>query len=128
MKAFLYFFILFFSMEINTGDKIRISFQKVREDIESLKNEMEGVKKVLLLKNNDILIIGKQALPFVKKWQKETKAKIRSRIIVAGDKLPKGRQFNLPGSHNEYNAMLAVVAARMCHVQDTKIKKALAGL
>ena len=77
-------------------------------------------------KNNDILIIGKQALPFVKKWQKETKAKIRSRIIVAGDKLPKGWQFNLPGSHNEYNAMLAVVAARMCHVQDTKIKKALA--
>src|SRR3989344_4914298 len=75
MKAFLYFFILFFSMEHDIDDKIKISFQKVREDIESLKNEIDGVKKVLLLKNNDILMLKEQI-----KVQNELISKLSSRI------------------------------------------------
>jgi UDP-N-acetylmuramoylalanine--D-glutamate ligase len=77
-------------------------------------------------KDTDILIAGKQSFQFIKKWQKENKEKMKTRIIVADDRMPKGWRFSLPGSHNEYNAMLAISVARMCNVPDTKIKKALA--
>jgi UDP-N-acetylmuramoylalanine--D-glutamate ligase len=72
-------------------------------------------------KSSDILISGKQPLQFIKKEF----GKIKSKVIVAGDKLPKGWKINLPGSHNEYNATLAVEATRACHVSDAKIKSAL---
>lgn len=75
ITTFLYFFILFFSMEQNIDDKIRISFQKVREDIESLKNEINEVRKVLLLKNNDILMLKEQI-----KAQNELISKLSNRI------------------------------------------------
>lgn len=57
---FLYLFILFLAMELNTDDKIKNSFIKVREDMESLKKEIEEIKKVLLMKNNDILMLKEQ--------------------------------------------------------------------
>lgn len=72
-------------------------------------------------KRDDLLVIGKQALPFIKKWG----GKIKSKIIISQEHLPKGWKFNLPGSHNEYNAMLAVEVARALSISDTKIKKAL---
>jgi UDP-N-acetylmuramoylalanine--D-glutamate ligase len=73
-------------------------------------------------KRGEVLIAGKQVLPFIKKWG----GKIKSEMIVGADKLPKGWKFNLPGLHNEYNAMLAVEVARSFSIPDIKIKKALA--
>ncbi len=73
-------------------------------------------------KKEDLLVVGKQALPFIEKWG----GKIKSKMIVGADKLPKGWKFNLPGFHNEYNAMLAVEVARSFSIPDIKIKKALA--
>jgi len=80
-------------------------------------------------KKNDFLIIGKQALPFIKKWQKKNKEKIKSKIIIGKERLPKLKnkrwKLNLPGVHNEYNAMLAVEVAGILSIPDAKIKKAL---
>lgn len=76
-------------------------------------------------KKEDLLIIGKQALPFIKKWQKKEN-KVKSKIILGEEKLPKGWKFILPGLHNEYNAMLAVEVARYLDISDQKIKKASA--
>jgi len=72
-------------------------------------------------KKDDLLIIGKQTLPFIKKWG----GKIKSKIIVPKDRLPQNWEFSLPGSHNEYNAMLAIEVARHFSISDAKIKKAL---
>jgi len=72
-------------------------------------------------KKNDLLIVGKQALSFMKKWSGE----IKSKIVTGKEKLPKGWKFNLPGLHNEYNAMLAIEVARAFSIPDIKIKKAL---
>jgi len=72
-------------------------------------------------KKEDTLIIGKQALSFVKKWA----GKAKSKIILSKDRLPKGWKFNLPGLHNEYNAMLSVEVARKIGIKDNVIKKAI---
>jgi len=77
-------------------------------------------------KKGDVLIIGRQVLPFIKKWQKENKEKIENKIITAKERLPKDLKFNLPGLHNEYNAELAIEVARLLNISDVKIKKALA--
>jgi UDP-N-acetylmuramoylalanine--D-glutamate ligase len=76
-------------------------------------------------KKDDLLIAGKQALPFIKKWGKESNQKVKSKMIVGKEKLPKGWKFGLPGAHNEYNAMLAVEAAKSFSIPDIKIRKAL---
>jgi len=73
-------------------------------------------------KKEDTLIIGRQALPFIKKWG----GKIESKMIVPEERLPRGWKFNLLGLHNGYNARLAVEVARLLSIPDTKIKKALA--
>jgi len=70
-------------------------------------------------KKSDLLIAGRQALPLIKK------EKIKSKIISPKDRLPRGWKFHLPGLHNEYNAMLAVEAARALKIPDKKIKNAL---
>lgn len=62
-------------MEIDIDDKIKNSFIKVREDINNLKQEIEEIKKVLLLKNNDILILKEQF-----KAQNELISKLLARI------------------------------------------------
>ncbi|MFA6177624.1 MAG: UDP-N-acetylmuramoyl-L-alanine--D-glutamate ligase [Candidatus Paceibacterota bacterium] len=77
-------------------------------------------------KKEAVLIVGKQAYPFIKKWQKENKEKIKSRIVVSPERLSKDWKFNLPGVHNEYNAGLAIEVARSLSIPDLKIKKALA--
>ena len=72
--------------------------------------------------NDNVLVAGRQALPFIIKWG----GKIKSKIIVPKGVLPKGWKFNLLGLHNEYNAMLAVEVARLFSISDGQIKKALA--
>ena len=73
-------------------------------------------------KKGDLLIVGKQAAPFVAKWG----GKIKSKIIITEEKLSKGWVFNLSGAHNEYNAQLAIEVSRQFSIPDVKIKKALA--
>lgn len=73
-------------------------------------------------KNGNILIVGKQTLPFIKKWGGKTK----SNIIVSEEGLPKGWKFSLPGLHNEYNASLSMEVAKSFSIPNAKIKKALA--
>lgn len=73
-------------------------------------------------REKDLLVAGKQALPFIKKWG----GKVKSKIIIPKERLSKNWKFNLPGIHNEYNAMLAVEVAKSLSVPDMKIKKALA--
>jgi UDP-N-acetylmuramoylalanine--D-glutamate ligase len=70
---------------------------------------------------DDLLVAGKQALPFIKKWG----GKIKGNMVIVKEKLPKGWKFNLPGAHNEYNAMLAVEVARHFSISDKEIKDAL---
>ncbi|HTE48945.1 MAG TPA: UDP-N-acetylmuramoyl-L-alanine--D-glutamate ligase [Candidatus Paceibacterota bacterium] len=72
-------------------------------------------------KKDDLLIVGSQALPFIKKWG----GKLASKIIVSKGRLPKGWKLNLPGIHNVYNAALALETARALSIPDVKIKKAL---
>ena len=72
--------------------------------------------------NDNVLIAGRQVLPFIVKWG----GKIKSKIIIPKSVLPKGWKFNLTGLHNEYNAMLAVEVARLFSISDRQIKKALA--
>jgi UDP-N-acetylmuramoylalanine--D-glutamate ligase len=72
-------------------------------------------------KKEDTFIVGKQALPFIKKWG----GALKSKIIIPKEKLPKGWKFNLPGAHNEYNAMLAIEVAKKFSIPDVEIKKAL---
>jgi len=72
-------------------------------------------------KQGDVLIAGAQVAPLIEK----SKQKIKSKIIITPEALPPGWEFNLPGSHNEYNAMLAVETARVLGIPDPKIKQAL---
>jgi UDP-N-acetylmuramoylalanine--D-glutamate ligase len=76
-------------------------------------------------KKDDVLIVGKQALPFIKKWG----GKVKSKIIIPKERLPKlnskSWEFNLLGLHNEYNAMLAIEVAKSLNIKDELIRKAL---
>lgn len=72
-------------------------------------------------KKEDFLIVGKQAWPMVEKWQ----TKIKSQIIKPREKLPIGFIINIPGQHNEYNAMLAMPVAKCLGIGENIIKKAL---
>jgi UDP-N-acetylmuramoylalanine--D-glutamate ligase len=72
-------------------------------------------------KKDDLLIVGKQAYPFIKKWG----SKVRGKLIIAEESLPKGWKINLLGKHNEYNARLAIEVARSLWIPDEVIKKAL---
>jgi UDP-N-acetylmuramoylalanine--D-glutamate ligase len=72
-------------------------------------------------KEEDILILSKQSLSFIKKWG----GKIKSKIIIPKERLPKGWQINLPGLHNEHNVMLAVEVARQLGIKDSTTKKTL---
>ncbi len=70
----------------------------------------------------DLLVVGKQALPFIKKIG----GKIESNLVVPKTSLPVGWKLNIPGEHNIYDAMLAVEVARSLGIKDSVIKKALA--
>jgi UDP-N-acetylmuramoylalanine--D-glutamate ligase len=72
-------------------------------------------------KATDFLIVGRQAESFIKKWG----INIKARLIVPKEKLPKDFAINIPGVHNEYNAMLALSVAKCLNISDSIIKKAL---
>jgi UDP-N-acetylmuramoylalanine--D-glutamate ligase len=85
------------------------------------------------------LVIGRQVLPFLKKWGGKNFQKYLTPRSDLGDfkdptlvsfniapkKLPSGWKFNLPGLHNQYNARIVVEAARLLGIKDVQIKKAL---
>ncbi len=73
-------------------------------------------------KRDDILVVGSQALPFIKKWG----GKFSSKVITPKENLPEGFVLNIPGEHNIYNANLALEVARNIGIKDSEIKKALA--
>lgn len=73
----------------------------------------------------DLLVVGKQALPFVKKWQQENKTKVKGYTCVAKDKLPIGWNLSIPGEHNIYNAGIALEVVRKLGIKDLIIKKSL---
>ncbi len=76
-------------------------------------------------KKGDALIVGPQALPFIKTFIKKRGGKISSHIIKPPMKLPKGFSISIPGAHNQYNASLAIDALRALGLKDPLIKKAL---
>lgn len=71
-------------------------------------------------KKGDILVAGKQALSYIKRWGGRVKGK-----LVVPSILPREFSTQLLGAHNEYNVALAVVAARSLGVNDDMIKKAI---
>lgn len=71
-------------------------------------------------KSEDLLIVGKQCWPLIKKY------KVKSKVVIPEEKLPEGWKINLPGKHNEYNARLAIEVARSLLIPDNVIRKALA--
>ncbi|MEK7593965.1 MAG: UDP-N-acetylmuramoyl-L-alanine--D-glutamate ligase, partial [Patescibacteria group bacterium] len=71
-------------------------------------------------KKGDILVAGKQALPYIKRWGGRVKGK-----LVVPSILPREFSTQLLGAHNEYNVALAVAAARSLGVNDDMIKKAI---
>ena len=72
-------------------------------------------------KKGGILITGKQALPFIKKWG----GKIPGRLITANGRLPLGWKMILEGEHNKYNASIAIEVAHALGISSSAIKKAL---
>ena len=77
-------------------------------------------------KESRVLVVGKQVLPFLKEWQaQKNNGKIKSQIIVAPTKLPKGFSLAIPGAHNLYNAAMALEVARTLGVKDSVSKRAL---
>jgi UDP-N-acetylmuramoylalanine--D-glutamate ligase len=71
---------------------------------------------------NQVLVAGKQVLPFIKKMS----SKVSSHIVVPKTSLPPGWKLMIKGEHNVYNAMLAVEVARSLGIKERSIKKSLA--
>lgn len=72
-------------------------------------------------KKGDVLIAGKQVVPFIKKWSIYPKSK----LIIPKTKLPKGWKLSIPGEHNINNATLAIETTYQLGIKDTIIKKAI---
>ena len=70
-------------------------------------------------KNTDVLVVGEQAIPFVKKWGGKT----NNEILTPKAELPKDWKLKIPGEHNIYDAALAVQVARSMGLKDLAIKK-----
>ncbi|MEK7563950.1 MAG: UDP-N-acetylmuramoyl-L-alanine--D-glutamate ligase [Patescibacteria group bacterium] len=73
-------------------------------------------------KKDNVLVLGKQVVPILKTYG----IKAESKIITPKENLPKGWKFNLPGSHNEYNAVLATEVAKYFQIPEKVIKESLA--
>ena len=68
----------------------------------------------------DIFVVGKQALPALKKYT----SKIKSEVIVAdGETVPKDWKVGLVGEHNRYNAGIAVAVAQAFGIDEEVIKE-----
>jgi len=72
-------------------------------------------------KKGDVLIVGKQVVPFLKKWTQYRD----KQYVVPPVLLPKGWTLRVPGEHNIYNASLAREVAQNLGIKDAVIKKAL---
>lgn len=72
-------------------------------------------------KNTDVLVVGEQALPFVKKWGGKT----NNEVLVPKTELPKDWKLKIPGEHNIYDAALAIQVARSMGIKDPAIKKGI---
>ena len=77
----------------------------------------------LYQKPEDALILGEQmALTVIDKYEQA----IASKVTVVGEKnLPEDFELLVPGSHNRYDAAVALAAARTLGVPDATSKKAL---
>ena len=69
-------------------------------------------------KKGDILVAGKQTLPYIKRWGGRLKGKV---IIPATENF----STQLLGAHNNYNVELAVTTARFIGISNQDIKRAL---
>jgi len=68
---------------------------------------------------SDTLVVGTQALPALEKYKK----RIQAHVIVADEKtVPSGWKLRLLGTHNRYNAGIAVAVARSLGIDDEVIK------
>ena len=77
----------------------------------------------LYQKSSDTLVLGKQCAPTIIEKYAEM---IDSKTVVADElKLPDTWTLRIPGSHNRYNAALALAAARAYGVDDSVSRKAL---
>jgi len=72
-------------------------------------------------KEGDLLVVGKQVVPFISTWTKG----IKSKIVTPKAKLPAGWSLSIPGEHNVYNALLALDVAKSIGIKDTLLKRAL---
>ena len=72
-------------------------------------------------KKGDVLIVGSQVLPFMKKWA----PKITNSILIQDGRISKNLKLQIPGEHNLYNASLASIVARKLGFKDAFIKKSL---
>jgi UDP-N-acetylmuramoylalanine--D-glutamate ligase len=91
------------------------------------KNEMDAYLKDKYYifsnqKKEDLLIVGRQAMPFVKKWS----GRVREKLTVPplGGPTAKWGSF-LFGAHNRYNISLAIEVGRRLGIKDSIIKKAV---
>ncbi len=69
-------------------------------------------------KREDIFVVGRQTLPYIKRWGGRLKGKV---IIPAPEKF----STQLLGVHNDYNVELAVTTARFIGISNQDIKRAL---
>lgn len=73
--------------------------------------------------SDDMLMLGAQCAPtIIEKYGEDIEAKI---LVVDETKLPDTWVLQIPGSHNRYNAALALAAARAAGVPDEVSRKAL---
>ncbi|MBU2103623.1 UDP-N-acetylmuramoyl-L-alanine--D-glutamate ligase [Patescibacteria group bacterium] len=85
---------------------------------------LEDKAKIFLNQGEeDILLLGEQmALTAIETYRDRIKSKI---TVVTEEHLPKDWELVIPGTHNRYNAALALVAARALGVSDDVSKEAL---
>ncbi len=71
---------------------------------------------------SDVFVVGRQALPTLEKFKKD----IRAHVHIADESdVPRSWKLTLEGTHNRYNAGLAVVAARAYGVSEETIQETL---
>lgn len=73
---------------------------------------------------NDTLVVGKQCAPLlIEKYGDRIESKMQ---VVDETKLPDTWTLSIPGTHNRYNAALALAAARVMAIPDETSRAALA--
>lgn len=83
-----------------------------KNDVQTYLNDKAQI--FLNQKENDMLILGEQAAPFVLATYK---SRIRSGIVTP-EALGASVELQIPGAHNRYNAALAVATTQACGVSE----------